>query len=146
VYEGFELLDLYGPLEMFGSLDDQIKIVTVAATKGPIASFQGPQTVAEFDYQTCPHLDLLRLTGGLGTVQQLDSLATMSFLKAKAPTSQITMSVCSGSWILAKAGLLDSRRATSNKVYFKLAVQQSNKVDWIAEARWVADGPFCQPR
>ena len=52
------------------------------------------------------------------------------------------MSVCSGSWILARAGLLDGRRATSNKVYFKMATQQSDRVQWIAEARWVEDGPI----
>jgi len=52
------------------------------------------------------------------------------------------MSVCSGSAILAKANLLDGRCATSNKQYFSLATNQSAKVKWIAEARWVEDGPF----
>lgn len=51
MYDGFELLDLYGPLEMFGNLKPQVEIITVAEKIGPVASFQGPQTVAEYDYQ-----------------------------------------------------------------------------------------------
>jgi len=50
LYEGFEMLDFYGPLEMFGILSSRIKIVTVAEYAGPIYASQGPQTVAEFDY------------------------------------------------------------------------------------------------
>jgi transcriptional regulator GlxA family with amidase domain len=107
-----------------------------------VASFQGPQTLAEFDYQHCPLLDLILLPGGFGTMRQLGNQALMDFLKKSVPAAKVTMSVCSGSWILAKAGLLDGRRATSNKVYFKLATDQSDQVDWISEARWVEDGPI----
>ena len=142
LYEGFELLDLYGPLEMFGNLKPHIKIITVAGAVGPVASFQGPQTLAEFDYQHCPPLDLILLPGGFGTIRQLGNQALMDFLKKSVPAAKVTMSVCSGSWILAKAGLLDGRRATSNKVYFKMATDQSDQVDWVSEARWVEDGPI----
>ncbi len=142
LYNNFELLDLYGPLEMFGNLKPKMEIVTVAEKVGPVPSFQGPQTLAKFDYQNCPSLDLLLLPGGLGTVQELDNPATMAFLKERVPSAKVTMSVCSGSWILAKAGLLDGRRATSNKVYFKMATQQSERVQWVSEARWVEDGPI----
>ena len=61
MYDGFELLDLYGPLEMFGNLKPLVEIITVAEKTGPVASFQGPQTVAEYDYQNCPALDLILL-------------------------------------------------------------------------------------
>ena len=49
-------------------------------------------------------------------------------------------SVCTGSALLAKAGVLDGHKATSNKQFFKLATDQSDKVEWIWEARWVDDG------
>jgi transcriptional regulator GlxA family with amidase domain len=142
LYDGFELLDLYGPLEMFGNLKPQVEIITVAEKVRSVPSFQGPQTVAEFNYQNCPPLDLILLPGGFGTIQELDNHAILSFLKKRVPSAQVTMSVCSGSWILAKAGLLDGRRATSNKFYFKMATQQSDQVDWVSEARWVEDGPI----
>src|SRR5215470_10724348 len=119
LYEDFELLDLYGPLEMFGSIGAELRIVTVAEKTGPVTSFQRPKTVAEFDFAGAPMLDLILLPGGFGTIRQLENPA-----------------------ILAKAGLLDGRRATSNKQFFDLARAQGAAVKWVEQARWVEDGPF----
>ena len=54
LYEDFELLDLYGPLEMFGSVGPSLRIVTVANAPGPVRSFQGPKTVAEHGFAISP--------------------------------------------------------------------------------------------
>jgi transcriptional regulator GlxA family with amidase domain len=142
LYENFELLDLYGPLEMFGALGPEIRIATVAERKGPVASTPGVETVARFDFRDCPALDLILLPGGIGTVPQLGNAALLDFLRERSRLAEVTMSVCSGSALLARAGLLDGRRATSNKMYFQLARSQSDKVDWVTAARWVEDGPF----
>jgi putative intracellular protease/amidase len=142
LYERFELLDYYGPLEMFGSVGPELRIVTVAEKTGPVASVQGPKTVAEYEFANCPKLDLILLPGGFGTAEQLGNAALHAFLRDRATAAEVTMSVCSGSAILAKAGLLDGRRATSNKQWFDLARMQSANVDWVTEARWVEDGPF----
>ena len=64
----------------------------------------------------------------------------LAFLRRHSAAAQVTMSVCSGSAILAKAGLLDNRSATSNKQFFSLATNQSKKVKWVERARWVEDG------
>jgi transcriptional regulator GlxA family with amidase domain len=142
LYEDFELLDLYGPLEMFGSLGPDLRIVTVAESAGPVRSFQGPRTLAEHGFADCPPLELILLPGGIGTLPQLANPKLLGFLRERAARAELTMSVCSGSAILAKAGLLDGRRATSNKQFFSLASSQGPKVDWVTEARWVEDGPF----
>jgi putative intracellular protease/amidase len=142
LYKDFELLDLYGPLEMFGNLGDACRIVTVAENTGLVASTQGPKTEAEYSYANCPPLDLILLPGGVGTIAELDNPALLNFLRERSQTAEYTMSVCSGSAILARAGVLDGRRATSNKQLFKLATMQSDKVDWVEEARWVVDGSF----
>lgn len=142
LYNNFELLDLYGPLEMFGSIGVELGIATIAERPGPVASFQGPKTVAEYGFADAPLLDLILLPGGLGTMAELENPAMLEFLRTRSKTAEVTMSVCSGSAILAKAGLLDGRRATSNKMFFMMAASQSDKVEWVPEARWVEDGPF----
>lgn len=142
LYEDFELLDLYGPLEMFGCVGPELAIVTVAERTGPVRSTPGPKTLAEFDFERCPPLDLILIPGGIGTLAQLDNPALHDFLRDRARSAELSMSVCTGSAILARAGLLDGRRATSNKQFFELATSQSDAVDWIAEARWVEDGPY----
>jgi transcriptional regulator GlxA family with amidase domain len=142
LYEDFELLDLYGPLEMFGFLAPEVRIVTVAETPGPVASLPGVKTLAEHGFAGCPPLDLVLVPGGIGSARQVDNGALLDFLRARTPSAEITMSVCTGSAILARAGLLDGRRATSNKQLFKHATVQSDRVRWVPEARWVEDGPY----
>lgn len=142
LYGDFELLDAYGPLEMFGCLGKEMEIVVIAEQKGPVRSSAGPETLAAFDFTDAPDLDLLLLPGGIGTVPALDNAALLGFLRARCPATEITMSVCSGSAILAKAGLLDGLPATSNKMFFSLATAQSDRVDWREAARWVDAGRY----
>lgn len=71
---------------------------------------------------------------------ELRNEALMDWMRTRAADAEIVMSVCSGSALLAKAGLLDGRKATSNKRYFSIASDQGPKVNWIRQARWVDDG------
>jgi transcriptional regulator GlxA family with amidase domain len=140
LYPRFELLDVYGPAEMFGNLQRQLKIVMVAQKAGPVTSAQGPKVHADYGFDDCPQLDLLMVPGGFGTITELKNEAMLDWLRKRAEDAEIVMSVCSGSALLAKAGLLDGRRATSNKQYFQLAVDQGPSVNWVYKARWVDDG------
>lgn len=142
LYPQFELLDLYGPLEMLGSLGKRLRIITVAEQPGSVASAQGPCTVAEHGFADAPKLDLVLVPGGSGTVPQLANEAMLEFLRKRASDAELMLSVCTGSALLAKAGLLDGRRATSNKQFFALARSQGPKVLWVEAARWVEDGKF----
>lgn len=141
VFEGFELLDLYGPLEMFGCLGPDLRIETVAAAPGPVASSPGVQTVAQHGFADAPDFDLLLQPGGAGVFRQLESEAHLDYLRRASGRAEITMSVCNGSALLARAGLLDGKRATSNKIFFDHAEAQSDRVQWETEARWVDAGP-----
>ncbi|HIG44582.1 MAG: DJ-1/PfpI family protein [bacterium] len=146
LYPGFELLDMFGPLEMFTTLPpEMLQVVMVAQHKGPVTAGSMsqapmPSVIAEYDFTDAPQLDLILLPGGMGTIPELENEVLLQFLRERAAKAQITSSVCSGSALLARAGILDGRRATSNKQFFSLAVSSSDKVEWVERARWVDDG------
>jgi putative intracellular protease/amidase len=146
LYEGFELLDMFGPLEMFTALPgDMLEVVMVSEKAGTVkaGSMSGapmPTVIADYSFETAPALDLILVPGGLGTIPELENPAMLAFLSERAKSASITSSVCTGSALLAKAGVLDGKKATSNKQVFNLAVASSDKVDWIESARWVDDG------
>jgi transcriptional regulator GlxA family with amidase domain len=142
LFEGFELLDVFGPLEAWGMLASKgdWRIVTTAALPGPIASAQGPRAVAEFSRAECPALDVLLVPGGIGTRRAVDDAALLDWLRRRGNECQAVTSVCTGASLLARAGMLDGRRATTNKWAFAWVVTQGPAVSWVKEARWVEDG------
>ena len=141
-YPGWELLDTCGPLEMLGNMPGMIEIVTVAEQAGPVASAQGPQVVATYGFDDCPPLDILLIPGGLSSRTEVENSVMIDWLRQRVPQAELTLTVCSGTMLLARTGLLDGRRATTNKMFFEEIVAASPRVQWVKEARWVEDGPF----
>ncbi|EED32299.1 possible transcriptional regulator [gamma proteobacterium NOR5-3] len=149
LYSGFEMLDYFGPLELFSVIGSEaIQINTVAQHSGPVAAAigsegaVGPKVIADFSFDDAPAFDMLLVPGGSGTLTELQNEAMLDFLRKQSQTAQWVTSVCTGSALLAKAGLLDGHRATSNKQVFAIASMQSDKVEWVEAARWVEDGKF----
>lgn len=140
LFPNFELLDVFGPLEMFGNLPDKMKIILVAEKKGLIKSTQGPSIMPDTDLQSAPPLDLLLIPGGLGIRQEVDNKTLLAWIKQRSLSAEITLSVCTGAALLAKTGLLDHRKATSNKEALSWVMQQGPHVLWVKKARWVDDG------
>ena len=142
LYGDFELLDVFGPVEMFGNVGPELEVLMVAEQAGRVKSAQGPSVLADVGFDDCPPLDLILVPGGVGTFPELSNERTLDFLRRQSSSAEITSSVCSGCALLAKAGLLDGRRATSNKQFFSMIAAQGEKVEWVKEARWVDDGEF----
>lgn len=142
LFPGFELLDMFGPLEMFGMLEDAPEIRMIAATAEPVASRQGPASVIDATFTDGNAFDLLLVPGGPGTRTEVDNAGLIDWLGQASDASELVATVCTGSALLARSGRLDGIKATSNKAAFQWVTEQGPKVDWQAEARWVEDGKF----
>lgn len=140
LFPDFELLDIYGPLEMFGVLKEEFEIVTIAESTAPVASAQGPRSVIDRSFSNAGRVDVLLVPGGRGTRVEVGNPQLLEFLRTIYPQLDFLASICTGSALLAAAGLLDGLRATSNKRSFAWVSGCSDRVTWIAQARWVADG------
>jgi len=142
VFDGFELLDVFGPLEMFGMLRDKVNIVVLAEHAGPVKSSAGPSIIAERTFQDVPRLDVVMIPGGVGTRREVNNAPFLAAFKTLAERTPHVGSICTGSAVLARTGLLDGVRATTNKLAFKWVASQGEKVAWVAQARWVEDGKY----
>jgi transcriptional regulator GlxA family with amidase domain len=142
LFEGFELLDFFGPLEMFGLLEGEARITVVAEKTGAIKSSAGPCGLAEATMAGSKGFDVLLIPGGIGTRTQMTNAPFLAELKRLAEASRLVATVCTGSFLLARTGLLDGRKATSNKRVFQLVKTNAPKVNWVAKARWVEDGKY----
>jgi transcriptional regulator GlxA family with amidase domain len=144
LFEGFELLDVFGPLEAFGHLapSGKCQIIMVAERAGAVPSAQGPQAIADYDFANCPKIQILLVPGGFGTRREASNPRLIDFLQRRSAQADLVMSVCTGAGLLARAGLLDGRRATTNKQVFEWPVSQGPRVNWVRQARWVEDGKF----
>jgi putative intracellular protease/amidase len=142
LFPGFELLDIYGPLELLGLLPERVTMTMVAEKVGEIESSHGPKGVADIALANTSNFDVLLIPGGRGTRTEVQNSRFLELLRAQANQSTWVASICTGSALLAKAGMLDGKKATSNKLSFEWVTGQGPQVHWIREARWVEDGKF----
>jgi putative intracellular protease/amidase len=127
---------------MFGNMTGAIDVKMVAERKAPVRSAQGPSVVIDHSFNDCPHFDLLLVPGGMGTRTEVDNPAMIDWLPRRVAEAELAMTVCTGTALFARAGVLDGRKATTNKLAFHWVAEQGPKVKWVKQARWVEDGKF----
>jgi putative intracellular protease/amidase len=142
LFPDFELLDVYGPLEMFGILKDEFDIHMVAETSEPVGGRSGPRTAIDALISDDVKYDMLLIPGGFGTEALLDNKPVLNWVRQQSETAELVTSVCTGSTLLSAAGVLDGKKATTNKMSFGWATSFGTDVDWQKQARWVWDGKF----
>ncbi|MFF0205588.1 DJ-1/PfpI family protein [Streptomyces sp. NPDC005017] len=114
LYDRFTALDAVGPYETLGRLPDA-EVVFVAEQTGPVRTDTGNLAlVADRTLAEVPDPDIVVVPGGPGQTPQMDNAALLDWLRAADAGSTWTTSVCTGSLLLAAAGLLEGRRAASH--------------------------------
>ncbi|MDR2175399.1 MAG: DJ-1/PfpI family protein [Synergistaceae bacterium] len=141
LFDGFETLDAMGPVEVFGRLPEHYRIVCRSIAGGTVTSSQGVAFVTAPFPAGAPGRVLL-IPGGMGTRSLVRDAEFLAALKRLCESAEYVLTVCTGSALLAKTGMLDGRRATTNKAAFGWASSQGEQVRWEKRARWVADGKY----
>lgn len=116
LYPGTEPIDLatFGVLSMARRVDPGIEVHTVSTVAGPVTLASGLVVMADYGSDTWPGADVMIVTGGPGWHRQSETQAVLAFLR-RAAQSSIVASVCTGAMILAAAGLLSGKKATTKR-------------------------------
>lgn len=139
LFEGFELLDVFGPVELLSVVPDLFEIRFIGPYKAPVPSSQGVAVSVTDSRNDAAKPDIVLVPGGRGTRSLVHESSFLTWLASYARPASLVTSVCTGSALLAAAGLLDGYRATSNKLAFDWVTTNGERVHWVRQARWVED-------
>ena len=118
IFPGLEELDLVGPWEMIAMWSKHLqgpeRCLMVAQTRDLVVCAKGMSINPHATFDDCPPLEYLLVPGGEGTRAQVDNEALIRFVAEQAKGSKAVLSVCTGSFILHRAGLLAGRCATTH--------------------------------
>jgi len=140
LFDGFETLDAMGPAEIVGKMPTTYSLQYFSLHGGLVTSSQNVQVYTSSLHQISK--GILLVPGGMGTRTLVDDSAFIHELTRVANISSYVLTVCTGSALLAKTGLLQGRHATSNKGAFGWVQSVHEGVLWEKQARWVVDGNF----
>jgi len=141
LFEDFTALDAFGPAEVLARLKDRYRIDYVSMRGGPVSGSAGTRVDTKPASQV-ESFEIFLLPGGFGTRPLADDAGFIGLVKDFTERSGTVLTVCTGSALLARTGLLDGRRATSNKMSWDWATAQGPRTDWVRKARWTRDGKF----
>ena len=118
-----EELDFIGPFEVLSYINklrpDSTKVILVAETTNPVTAFNGLRILPDTTFSDCPPLDILIAPGGKGRITAMQSEAIKAFLHSQLRGLTFLTSVCTGAFLLAAAGLLNGKTATTYHTAFE---------------------------
>jgi transcriptional regulator GlxA family with amidase domain len=117
VFDGVEIIDFTAPLGVFAvaqRMDPELDAFLVGDAGGPVQSTAGMIVTPRFGLDHQPDMDAFLVPGGIGTRREMHNERLLDFIRG-LPEKTLRVSVCTGSWIYGKAGILDGFQATSRK-------------------------------
>jgi putative intracellular protease/amidase len=142
LFEDFETLDVFGPVEILGRLKDLYTIGFYSLAGGLVKNNHGVVILSDSLENIINGVDIFLIPGGYGTRTAVTDDLLIGKIFDISSSSKYVFTVCTGSALLAKTGLLDGRKATSNKRAFDWVRTTGEKVSWIKRARWTVDDKF----
>jgi transcriptional regulator GlxA family with amidase domain len=153
IFDEVEVLDFAGPFEVFSRTrlepglesrrSDQsapFSVFTVAEQAAPIRATGGLRVIPSHDFASAPPIDILLVPGGWGTRPMLEHAAAIDWIRSAAASAELVTSVCSGALLLARAGLLTHKRATTHWGALDALATLDPTIDVQRSARVVQDG------
>ena len=155
IFDDVEVLDFAGPFEVFSRTrtvpgsdsrrtDDSAPFdtFTVARSLDAVTAIGGLTVTPRYSWATAPPIDILVVPGGFGTRALLNDDATLGWIRQTAANSRQATSVCTGALLLAKAGLLQGKRATTHWAGLELLASIDPTIHVLRDRRVVHDGVF----
>jgi putative intracellular protease/amidase len=138
LFDGVQIIDYSGPWEVFGQAG--FKILTVAEKREPVTTAFGQKVTADYTFANSPKVDILLVPGGGGTRKAADNPQVIKWIQDNAKTANYVMSVCTGAFLLAKAGLLDGLTATTFHAAIGRLTDAAPKTKVVYDQRYVDNG------
>lgn len=141
LFDDFETLDAFGPAEVIGKLTNEYQLNYYSLNGGITVSSQQIK-VDTLPFDKMDMSGVLLIPGGMGTRILLADEQYINQLKLISEKALYVLTVCTGSALLAKTGLLNGMKATTTKRVFEWVSSFGKEVNWVKKARWVNDGKY----
>ena len=142
LFDNYETLDVFGPAEIFGRLTDHYILKFYSLEGGIVTNRHRVPIMTEKLSSITEKPFAFLIPGGMGTRIEVKNEMLIDKIKEVSLSSDYVLTVCTGSALLAKSGLLDYRKATSNKRAFSWVMTNGTEVDWDKKARWKVDDNY----
>jgi transcriptional regulator GlxA family with amidase domain len=152
IFDDVEILDVAGPFEVFAvtRLNDEqqlqqsspFKVYLISETNKQIIAIGGLRFTPDVTINNCPELDLLIIPGGWGTRKESKNKILVKWIGNQFTKDRLIASVCTGSSLLGKAGLLDGRNATTHWLTFDFLQESAPQARILKNVRFTLTEPI----